>query len=137
MIGVLDRMPSGQRTIAWAEPCQRARIWTAIRHVGVRHPSESGWPERCSWDPSLSWHIGFARRPHSQCHPLSAADVNPRSPASTQERRAVRATSRRRTEMSHLYHKWVIIRLGLACSPYYTAPPLLYSSLLQSPIAIP
>ena len=42
-----------------------ARIWTAIRHVGVRHPSESGWPERRCWDPSSSWHIGFARRPHS------------------------------------------------------------------------
>ena len=65
MIGVLDRVPSGQRKFVWAEGLRPARIWTAIRHVGVRHPSESGWPERCSWDPSLSWHIGFARRPHS------------------------------------------------------------------------
>ena len=63
-MGVLGRVPSG-----WASAEVRAessaRIWTAIRHIGVCHPSESGWQERRSLDPSSRWHIGFARRAHS------------------------------------------------------------------------
>ena len=40
MMPVLGRVPSGQRQVATVELCQDL---AAIRHVGVRHPSESAW----------------------------------------------------------------------------------------------
>ena len=59
----------------WPTACRRgsgrprgpspARIWTAIRHVGVRHPSESGWQERGSLYLRRPRHCSASRRPHS------------------------------------------------------------------------
>ena len=86
---VLGRVPSGQRQVATVELCQDL---AAIRHIGVCHPSESGWQERRSLDPSSRWHVGFARRPHSvtstECgrRESEVTGINPGS----QERRAVR-----------------------------------------------
>ena len=61
-MGVHGRVPSGQRQVAQAELCQDLDCcW----HVGVRHPSESAWAERCCWDPGSRRHTGFPRRPHS------------------------------------------------------------------------
>ena len=104
MIGVLGRVPSGQRKIAWAEPCQDLDCHPAP-YVGVRHPSESGWQERCCWGADFSWHIGFARRPHS----VTSTECGRREPevrlaASTPAPESIAdvATSRQRTEMNHL-----------------------------------